>query len=506
MSTKAYRKYRGLLIVLCAAVLVAGFAGCDSDQAEQAAKPRSRAVINAGEIVPAEEVRVAEYLQYYDQHFPEPQNSAVGLDLRLGNSVVPSEGGMVWLQIGLQTKSDQTESVSPLNLAIVIDRSGSMADDDKMPYLKQSLNMFLQSLNSNDIVAVVTYNDRAEVLVPAQMLGSGHRIQQMIDSIQPGGATNLHAGMMLGFEEVNKNYDIRRNNRVILLTDGIANRGITDPQQIAVDALAYNNKGIYLGTIGLGLEFNDSLLSQLADQGQGGYTFVDSTREMERIFREHVSGLTQRVASDVEIKVIPQQGVRLVGLTGFKGSPPTAGASIPLWPLGTGDSAVVLAELQAGAGSTGYRPLATVELEYFDEFAQRTVSTRQTIGAEMVSNMSRYNPTWDLEIYRNVTIQRTAEAMKEIDRLFDGEKYEEAWRIAVDLEQQLNEVASLTGDSQISEDAALMRKYQQTLAEAVWQMEGRSPWEDEGMPQADYNDRPYRGYTPTPNVPEIKID
>ncbi len=124
----------------------------------------------------------------------------------------------------------------------------------------------------------------------------------------------------------------------------------------------------------------------------------------------------------------------------------------------------------------------------------------------MVSNMSRYNPAWDLEIYRNVTIQRTAEAMKEIDQLFDSEKYEEAWRIAVDLEQQLNEVASLTGDSQISEDAALMRKYQQTLSEAVWQMEGRSPWEDQDMPPAGYSDRPYRGYTPTPNVPEIRID
>lgn len=85
-------------------------------------------------------------------------------------------------------------------------------------------------------------------------------------------------------------------------------------------------------------------------------------------------------------------------------------------------------------------------------------------------------------------------------------KYEEAWCIAVDLEQQLNEVASLTGDSQISEDAALMRKYQQTLAEAVWQIEGRAPWENEGMPTADHSDRPYRGYTPTPDYPEIKID
>ena len=496
---------RGL--VFLAVMLLAWLTACGAEQ--EASKSRSRAVINAGEIVPAEEVRVAEYLQYYEQHFPEPAHDAVGLDLRLGNSRLPAQGGMAWLQIGLQTKSAEMEGVAPLNLAIVIDRSGSMNERDKMPYLKQSLAVFLESLNANDIVSIVAYSDQAELLLPARSVGEGRWIEEIIAGIRPGGSTNLHAGMMLGFQEVDKNFSIRRNNRVILLTDGIANRGVTDPVEIAADALAYNEKGVFLSTIGLGLAYNDDLLSQLARQGKGGYSFVDSAQEMDRIFRQQVAGLTQRVASEVNVTVVPETGVRLIGLTGLQDAPPVQGASVPLWPMGTGDGSVILAQLQVGpsAGILAARPLARVELRYFDELAQRTVAREGTITAEMVSGLPSYDPAWDLEVLRNVTIQRTAEGMREIDQLFDARRYEAAWRLAVQLEQQLGEVARLTNDGQMLDDVALMQRYQQTLADAVWQTEDRAPQLENASPSTIEDERPYRGSlpTPTPEFPEVEL-
>ena len=167
--------------------------------APEASKARSRAVINAGDIVPAEEIRVAEYLQYYEQELPEPEYDTIGLDLRLGNSRMPVQGGTAWLQMGLQTKSDDAELVAPLNLALVIDRSGSMDEPDKMPFVKQSLRIFLESLNSGDIVSIITYSDEAQVLLPARPVGDKQWIQAAIDRIQPAGFTNLHDGMMLGF-------------------------------------------------------------------------------------------------------------------------------------------------------------------------------------------------------------------------------------------------------------------------------------------------------------------
>jgi len=477
MNNKVLSTYLRNLWAALWLVLLISLTACAGGQAPEASKARSRAVINAGAIVPAEEVRIAEYLQYYEQHFPEPEREAVGLNLRLGNERMPRQGGVVWLQMGLQTKSAETELVAPLNLALVIDRSGSMDVPDKMPYLKQSLRIFLASLSPQDIVSIVTYSDSAEVLLPAQPVGDGDWIQTTVEQIRPNGGTNLHAGMMLGFQEVERNFDARRNNRVILLTDGIANAGITDPARIAADALAYNRRGIYLSTIGLGLELNDALLSQLADQGQGGYSFVDSAQEMDRIFREHVAGLKQRVANEVNLTVIPADGVRLIGVTGQDDISPAEALNVPLWPLGTGDSAVMLAQLQVepASGTAGLRPLATVQLHYFDEFAQRPVTLEQTIAGEMVENMTGYDPTWEVDILRNVTVQQTAEGMREIDRLFQSGQYETAWRLAVSLEQKLNEVAQLTHDSQMRQDVELMQRYQQTLADAVWQTENHAP-------------------------------
>jgi hypothetical protein len=125
--------------------------------APAASKAASRAQINAGAIVPESQIRVAEYLRYYDQHFPEPTDGVLGVDLRLGNEKIPVEGGLAWLQIGWQAKSAEEDIVAPLNLALVIDRSGSMSAPDKMPYVRQSLRIFLASLNPDDIVSIVTY-------------------------------------------------------------------------------------------------------------------------------------------------------------------------------------------------------------------------------------------------------------------------------------------------------------------------------------------------------------
>lgn len=508
MNIKILAKgYLCQLVIALLLILSIGLTACGgaSDDEATAAKPRSRAVINSGDIVPAEEVRVAEYLQYYDQFLPEPENNAIGLDLRLGNSLIPAQGAMAWLQIGLQAKSVESEMVAPLNIAVVIDSSGSMDASDKMPYVKQSLEIFLEDFDPNDTISIVTYSDDAQLVLPAQQFGDGMWVKQAIDRIETGGGTNLHAGMMVGFQEVDKNYDIRRNNRVILLTDGIANRGVTDTDSIVADALTYNEKGIYLSTIGLGLDFNDRLLSELAHQGKGGYSFIDSAAEMERAFREHAVSQKQRIASDVKVTFKPASGVRLIGLTGLEGKPPSEGASIPLWPMSTGNSTVILAEMQIGSGSTGTRPLATIQLQYYDEFSKRTVGIEQSISAEMVSNLASYDPTWDLEVLRNVTIQNTAEGMREIDRLFDQGQYETAWRLGVKLEQQLSEVARLTDDEQMIEDAALMQKYQQTLANAVWETQDRAPKLGDTTTPSYSGERPYRGETPIPDVPEVEV-
>jgi Ca-activated chloride channel homolog len=486
-------------IALCGVVLLA-VAGCAAPM--DASKARSRAVIQGGGIVPAEELRVAEYLNYYEQHFPEPSETALGLDLRPGNPQIPAGGGEAWVQIGVQARSAQPEEIAPLNVALVIDRSGSMDSPEKMPYVKRSLRVFLRSLAANDIVSIVTYSTDAEVLVPAREVGDGAWIEQAIVRLEPGGSTNLHGGLMLGFREVDRCFDLRRNNRVILLTDGIANVGVTDPERIAADAKGYNERGIYLSTIGLGQEFNDALLSRLAIQGQGAYHFIDSADEMDKVFRKDVLGLVQKAAGDVSVLISPGDGMRLVSLTGYEGRPPAGPVEVRLRDMGTGDSQVVLAQLDAAPGRAGHRLLADIELKYTDVFANRQAAESSAVYARPDAAAS-YDPLWDLEVLRNVTIQRTAEALKQIDRLYRAARYREAWDLAHQMEQDLRRVADLTNEEQMQVDAELMRRYQETLAEWVESQTGSTP--DAGDPELQPT-RFYRGRdaTPKPRVLDIR--
>lgn len=445
-------------------------------------------------------MRVHEYLNHYEQRFPEPENEPLDLDLRLGNTHIPSSGGEVWLQIGLQARRGETdEPRTPLNLALVLDTSGSMAEDDKMPYLKESLRVFLESLHPDDIVAIVAYSNRAKVLRKAQVVGEGDWICRTVDSLIPSGGTNLHAGMMLGFKQVDRNFDIRRNNRVLLLTDGIANVGETDPGRIAADGLEYNQQGIYLSTIGLGLDMNDHLLSTLAKQGRGAYHFIDSVQEMDKVFRMEVEGLVERVANDVRVSIRPAPGIHLISVTGFDGQPPSAGAQVVLQDMGSGDSQVVIVRLQVPSGGFGPRALAEITLNYSDVFAQRQKEIVEGISAK-VTEMGAYDPLVDVEVLRNATIVRMAESLKEIDRLFNAGRYEEAWMLAFAMEGDLRSVAAKAADPTMLEDADLFQRYQITLASAL----GYDPITEDGLTPIPEQDQPQRwgpsGETPLPSI------
>jgi Ca-activated chloride channel family protein len=493
------KKYPHKLLWIALLTLIA--TGCGA--AQDASKSYSRAVINRGAIVPAESVRVHEYLNYYDQRFPEPIDQPLGLDLRLGNPRIPTSGGEVWLQIGLQARGSENESRTPLNLALVLDCSGSMGDRGKMAYLKQSLMVFLESLQPDDLVAIVAYSDSAWVVRKAQPVGDGAWIRRTIERLVPGGSTNLHDGMMLGFEEVDRNFDVRRNNRVILLTDGIANVGVIDPDRIAAEALSYNQDGIYLSTIGLGLDMNDQLLSTLARQGRGAYHFVDSAQEMDKVFRVEVEGLVERVANDVWVSIKPASGVQLTSVTGFEGSPPSGGAEIVLQDMGAGDSQVLMARLQVSPSALGARPLAEVTLSYSDVFAQRSREISNWVSAQAL-DMGSYDPFADIEVRRNATIVLMAEALKVIDQLFNEGRYEEAWEIAYGMECELRTMAALAGDPQMVEDADLFHRYQMTLVNAL----GYDPAEIHIQPTTfPSEDQPQRWGDPAEeSLPTIELD
>jgi len=189
----------------------------------------------------------------------------------------------------------------------------------------------------------------------------------------------------------------------------------------------------------------------------------------------------------------------MIGLTGYEGRPPAGPVQITMQELGTGDGQVLLAQLQVSPGWGRERVIATVTLDYFDIFAQRSEQVTQEVKARTGAEAD-YDPAWDLEVLRNFTIQRTAEGLKQIDQLYQARRYEEAWNLAYDLEQALREVARLTDDEAMVKDAELMQRYQSVLAEQIRYDGGRVP-----QPTPEGTLRPYRGRTATPSVPVLEV-
>jgi Mg-chelatase subunit ChlD len=489
------------LTLTLGAIAAGALAGCGGGVSD-ASRTTSRERIESGEIVHADELRVAEYVNYYDQSFAEPSVGQIGLDIRLGNPQLPPDGGNSWLQIGLQARSAHSAEIAPLNLALVLDTSGSMSAHDKMPYLKSAVRRFLSSLAANDRVALVAYSNDAWVLEASRPVGDGGWIESAVSLLAPDGQTNIHAGLLAGIREVDAEYDVRRNNLVILLTDGIANVGQTSPERIAEDAKQMAGGRIQLATIGLGSEFNDELLSRVARENGASYHYIDRPDELDRVFQETVTGLLQKAGSHVTVTIRPARDVEVVSVTGLDGQPPRGVITLQLQDMGTGDSQVILAELSVGPDHAGPRELAEIVLGYRDEFAVRDETVEASAMVDIgLDFLPGYDPLRDREVLRNVTIQRTAEGLREIDLLYHAGRYEEAWELAESLERQLREVERLTGERQMRDDADLMARYKQTLAEWVRSETGRGP----GRGEPDGRGLPARGRLPTATGTVLEI-
>src|SRR5205085_8479956 len=128
-------------------------------------------------------------------------------------------------------------------------------------------------------------------------------VKRLIREIRPGSSTNIHAGLMLGYREALKNFSKDATNRVILLTDGIANQGVTDPDKIAQDSLGFNDRGVDLSTIGVGLDLNKDLLRELAKSGRGLFHFVADAEDINKVFVKELQSLVSPVATEPNVEI-----------------------------------------------------------------------------------------------------------------------------------------------------------------------------------------------------------
>lgn len=381
---------------------------------------------NPVRFTPPDEVAVEEFINYHKHRLPLPKvGQSVAMDTRWGNNEISASQREAILQIGFTTAevSERTD-LRPLNLALVIDRSGSMADSDKMSRVKESLRIMLEKLRPDDIISISVFDTDAQVLFPANRVGDGYDLRRVIDCIEPGGSTNLHAGLMLGYKEAERNFRKDTTNRVILLTDGIANVGVTDPKRIAIESSEFNGQGIDLSTIGVGLDLNNDLLRTLAVSGRGLYHFVSDYQDIEKVFVNEVQSLVSSVAKKVEVSVDYDANLEVEKIYGYAPRTRANGVSIALDNMNNGLTQVVMMRFRARNAAKNYYPVK-VRLSYFDVKQKRMVEEVQEIN--LTAARKNYSLLLaDVEVKKNYTIAELAQSLFDMRESVNRNRYLEA--------------------------------------------------------------------------------
>jgi Ca-activated chloride channel family protein len=198
-----------------------------------------------------------------------------------------------------------------LNLGLVLDRSGSMAAHNKLGFARQAAIYAVQQLLPTDRVSVTLFDDAVQTLVPNTPADDKGRIAELLQAVQPGNSTALHGGWQEGGRQVGRHLLAGGLNRVLLLSDGLANVGQTNPDAIAADVSRLAREGVSTTTLGVGDDYHEDLLEAMARSGDGNYYYIESPRQLADLFQTELQGLMATVGHTVSLGVEPQGGVTL---------------------------------------------------------------------------------------------------------------------------------------------------------------------------------------------------
>ncbi len=302
-------------------------------------------------------------------------------DLRLSHPFVEKGSDReLMLNMRIKGKEGQLQQRTPVNLVLVIDRSGSMSDKGKIEYAKEAAKQIIAGLNKEDRLAVVAYSTEVELLYPIQFLKNKDGAITVVDSLYPTESTNLSGGLTAGIEQLDS---IERGgyvNRVILLSDGLANVGITDLGELGRVASRASEKGIHITTMGLGVDYDENLMMNLAEYGAGNYYFIESPTQLTGIFQKEFGQIAATVAKDPVIKLALAPGVAVDEVYGYTYTKTAGGkVEIKLGDFFGGQERDILVKFKVPAEAAGMKDLGTASLEFTDLLRENKASGLNTM-------------------------------------------------------------------------------------------------------------------------------
>ncbi|WP_417556871.1 YfbK domain-containing protein [Mesoflavibacter zeaxanthinifaciens] len=276
-----------------------------------------RRLINNGQFVPANAVKIEEMVNYFNYNYPQPKDEHP-FSIHTEVAKTPWNQDTKLVKIGLQGKIYENENLPAANLTFLIDVSGSMGSPNKLGLLKQAFKLLVNQLREKDKVSIVVYAGAAGVVLKPTSGKHKDKIIEALDNLESGGSTAGGAGIQLAYKLAQENFNKKGNNRVILATDGDFNVGTSSDQDMEDLITEKRKSGVFLSVLGFGYgNYKDSKLETLADKGNGNHAYIDTMQEARRIFESEFGGTLFTIAKDVKLQVEfnpnKVQAYRLIG-------------------------------------------------------------------------------------------------------------------------------------------------------------------------------------------------
>ena len=364
-------------------------------------------------------------------------------------------------------KSVRQRQRVPLNLALVIDTSGSMAQQNKLNYVKQAAIAMLNRLQPEDRLSIITYANEARVLFPSRPVQGSQELQWLINSLRPIGSTNLGAGLTEGYGQIQHYASSKTINRLILLSDGKANVGITSSAQLANQVLQRADGGISLSSFGVGLDFNEDLLAALSESGRGMYYFIDHPESMHTILGQEFNSVEQLAVADIKVTII--LGADLMVDQVFANNSEVSGnrVSVRFGDLAAGERRRLQVRfLPKRSGSGIYNKAARVDVSYLLPGSSQPLTLSQNLGLTYTEDEKTAALHQDKAISERAAVFEANYAQAEAAKAFDQGDQNKADTILQQAKKKL-EAAPMGKSRKVLEEISGIATYQESLKESM---------------------------------------
>lgn len=353
------------------------------------------------------------------------------LDVRSENRrvLVPGPGdGTIQIQVFAPDVPVISTGRPRLNLALVIDRSGSMAEARKLDFVKTAAHHLVDMMGPDDRLSIVTYSQHVEIAWPSRLVGRDREeLHRIISGLYPGGSTFLSGGLEEGFRQAKAGKRKGALNRVLLLSDGLANVGVTNRGALRERAGDMAENGVSVSTFGVGNDFDEELMTMVAGGGGGNYRYLGDPERIVAALTAEFHTASRTVASEVEIIIRLRRDCRFGSVLGRDWRRDGDAYVIRLGDLSAGERRTVFARLNVAGGWTGLREVGDVALRYRDPLTSKGITTSSKgVSLELVRDERVYREGFDRSVQERRAVVEANMLVQEAARLADQGKKEEA--------------------------------------------------------------------------------